>query len=176
MATLNNVNLDKLRTTVEKAKEKLSILKKVNKVEGEWLLVGRGGPQFKAMIRTEKGEITLEADQPSFLGGSGTAPGPMIYCLYGVTSCFAATFATIAAEKGVELEKLKITAESHVDLSRSMGLSDNPVVDRVTFKVLCEAKAGKEVIQEIKKLAQERCPAVYCLTKPIPLRVELVEE
>lgn len=175
MAMLNNVNLDKLKATVEKAKAGLGTLKKVNKVEGEWLF-GEGRPQFRAAVKTEKGKIALEADQPSFLGGGGSAPGPMIYCLYGVASCFAATFATIAAKEGIELTKLKIIAESHVDLSRSMGLSDNPTVEGVTFKVLCEAKAGKEKIEEIKRLAQERCPAVYCLTTPIPLQVELMEE
>ena len=169
---VNRVDLENLKATVEKAKKDPSAVKKVNKVEGEWLL-DEDGPQFRARIKTEEGEFVLEADQPSFLGGGGSAPGPMIYCLFGVTSCFAATFATIAAEKGVELRKLSITAESHVDLSRSMGLSDNPVVDRVIFRVLCEADGSEKEIEKIKKLAQERCPAVYCLTTPIPLEVEL---
>jgi uncharacterized OsmC-like protein len=40
--------------------------------------------------------------------------------------------------------------------------------------VLCETNAGNEKIEEIKKLAQERCPAVYCLTTPIPLKVVLI--
>lgn len=172
---INKVNIAKLKATVEKGKKDLNTLKKVNRVEGEWLLEEEG-PQFRAIIKTEKGKIPLEADQPSFLGGGGSAPGPMIYCLYGVTSCFAATFATIAAEKGVKLKKLKVTAESHVDLSRSMGLSDNPVVDKVIFNVECEANATKEAVQEIKELAQERCPAVYCLTNPIPLEVKLQED
>jgi uncharacterized OsmC-like protein len=171
---LNRVDLEKLRATVEKARKDPDAVKKVNKVEGEWVLE-EDGPQFRASVKTERGEFVLEADQPSFLGGTGSVPGPMIYCLYGVTSCFAATFATIAAEKGVGLKKLRITAESHVDLSRSMGLSDNPVVDRVIFKVECEAPGSEKEIEEIKKLAQERCPAVYCLTTPIPLKVELVK-
>ncbi len=171
---MNNVDLGKIKATVEKAEADPSTLKKVNMIEGDWLL-GEGGPQFRAEVQIETGKVALEADQPGFLGGSGSAPGPMIYCLYGVASCFAATFATIAAKEGIELTKLKVIAESHVDLSQSMGLSDNPTVDKVTFKVLCEAKAGKEKIEELKKLAQERCPAVYCLTTPIPLRVELIE-
>lgn len=175
MSMLNNVNLDKIMATLEKAKADLSTLKKVNIVEGEWLF-REGGPQFRAEVKIEGRKAVLEADQPSFLGGSGSAPGPMIHCLYGVASCFAATFATIAAKEGVELTKLKIVAESHVDLSRSLGVSDNPTVDKVIFKVLCEATAGKEKIEEIKRLAQERCPAVYCLTTPIPLQVELAEE
>jgi uncharacterized OsmC-like protein len=175
MPTLNNVNLDKLKATIDKAKTDLGVLKKVNRVEGEWLL-GEGGPQFRAIVHTEKGKILLEADQPGFLGGSGSAPGPMIYCLYGVASCFAATFATIAAKEGVELRKLKITAESHVDLSRSLGLSENPTVEKVVFRVLCDADAPRKKLEDIKKLARERCPAAYCLTTPIPLQVELVEE
>ena len=171
---LNRVNLSNLKETVGKAKKDPNVLKKVNRIEGEWLLK-EDGPQFRAIVKTEKGEYSLEADQPSFLGGGGTAPGPMIYCLYGVTSCFAATFASIAAEKGVELKKLRVTAESYVDLSRSMGLTDNPVVDQVVFKVQCETKDIAD-IEEIKRLAMERCPAVYCLTKPISLQIKLMEE
>lgn len=171
---MNRVNMDNLNSTIEKAKKNPDVLRKVNRIEGEWLLEGEG-PQFRAVIKTEKGDYTLEADQPSFLGGKGTAPGPMIYCLYGVTSCFAATFASIAAEKDVELKKLKVIAESYVDLSRSMGLTDNPVVDQVVFKVQCETKDSADV-DEIKRLAMERCPAVYCLTNPIQLQVKLIEE
>jgi len=40
-------------------------LKKVNRIEGEWLLEEEG-PQFRAKVKTEKGEYSLEADQPSF--------------------------------------------------------------------------------------------------------------
>lgn len=57
---------------------------------------------------------------------------------------------TCKISERIELTKLRITAESHVDLSQSLGLSHNPTVDRVSFKVHCKAKTGRERIEEIK--------------------------
>lgn len=167
----NNVDLDKLNNTVNEVKKDLSKAKKVNKIEGDWN-VGKGS-QFRAVVQFEGGKVTLEADQPSFLGGGGTQPGPMIYCLYGSASCYAATFATMAAMQGITLKKLKIVAESAIDFSRVFGLSNNPIAEKVKFTLFVDSDAPASKIRELEGLSKERCPAVYCLTNPIPLETEL---
>jgi len=168
---INNVNIDKLQNTITELKKDISKAKKVNKIEGEWNL-GEGS-QFKATVQFENGKAILEVDQPSFLGGGGTQPGPMIYCLYGSASCYAATFATMAAMEGIKLKKLKITAESSVDFSKVLGLSNNPIAEKVKFILHVESDAPAEKIKKLEDLARERCPAVYCLTNPILLETEL---
>lgn len=167
----NNINVEGINATVEKIKKDPSAAKKVNRMEGEWN-TGEG-PQFSATVTFEKGRATIEADQPSFLGGGGSRPGPMIYCLYGSASCYAATFATMAALEGVEIRKLTITAESSMDLSKVFGLSDNPIAEKVRFILQVDSPAPAEKIREIEALSKERCPAVYCLTNPIALETEL---
>lgn len=109
-------------------------------------------------MTTEKGRFLIESDQPDVFGGGGTRPSPMQYCLYGVASCYATTFAGIAAEKGIKLKCLKVVAEANMDLSRPLRLSDNPVVEQV------------------KNLAEKRCPAVFCPTNPIKLSVEVAKQ
>ncbi len=69
-----------------------------------------GQPRFSARVTFEGDEMTLEADQPTGQGGGGSRPGPMLYCLYGLASCYAATFATVAAMMGVELKALRFVA------------------------------------------------------------------
>mgnify|MGYP001570752509 CR=1 FL=1 len=167
----NNVNLEKLYVTIAEVKKDLSKAKKVTKIEGEWN-VGEGS-QFKATVQLENGKMTLEADQPSFLGGGGTQPGPMIYCLYGSASCYVATFATMAAMEGVALKKLSVTAESNLDFSKVFGLSENPIAGKVKFTLYVESDAPAAKIKELEELSKQRCPAVYCLTNPIPLETEL---
>jgi len=167
----NNVNLEKLYVTIAEVKKDLSKAKKVTKVEGEWN-VGEGS-QFKATVQFENGKVTLEADQPSFLGGGGTQPGPMIYCLYGSASCYVATFATMAAMEGVTLKKLSVTAESNLDFSKVFGLTENPIAGKVKFTLHVESDAPAAKIKELEELSKQRCPAVYCLTNPIPLETEL---
>jgi uncharacterized OsmC-like protein len=148
MTVINNVNLESLKKTEEKFKKDPSLAKKINRIEGEWILDSKTGPQFRAEIFIEKGTAILEANQPTSLGGGGTRAGPMHYCLYGVAACFAATFATIAASESVVLKRLKVKAEANMDLSRSFGLSENPVVSKVDFKVDVDSDASEEKIKE----------------------------
>ncbi|MBI5344222.1 MAG: OsmC family peroxiredoxin, partial [Deltaproteobacteria bacterium] len=105
---LNNINVDRVNGTALEFKNNIAKAKKVNKVEGEWNL--NQGAQFRAVVMFENGKVTLEADQPTFLGGGGTQPGPMIYCLYGSAACYVATFATLCALEGVQLKKLRVVA------------------------------------------------------------------
>ncbi len=168
---LNNINTEKLEATVKEVQKDLSRAKKVNRVEGDWNL-GQGS-QFRATVQFEGGKMTVEADQPSFLGGGGTQPGPMIYCLYGSASCYAATFATMAAMEGIKLKKLRILAESAIDFSKVFGLSNNPIAEKVKFTLYVESDAPADKLRKLEELSRQRCPAVYCLTNPIPLETEL---
>ncbi|MBI5197465.1 MAG: OsmC family protein [Nitrospirae bacterium] len=168
---INNVNVTRLEQIVGEVQKDLSKAKRVNRIEGRWN--SGEGPQFSAEVQYENGKITLEADQPSFLGGGGTRPGPVIYCLYGLASCYAATFATMAAMEKVTIRRLKVTAENNIDFSRVFGLSENPVVDEVRITLHVDADAPREKVAQIEKLAYERCPAVYCLTQPIRLTTHL---
>lgn len=168
---INNVDVDKVNATVDNVKKDLTVAKKLNKIEGDWN-VGQGS-QFRATVQFEGGKATLEADQPSFLGGGGTQPGPMIYCLYGSASCYAATFATMAAMSGITLRKLKVVAESSLDFSKVFGLSNNPITEKVKFTLFVESDAPAAKLRELEELSKERCPAVFCLTNPIPLETDL---
>jgi len=168
---LNNVDVDKLKAIAEDVAKYLTKAQKTTKIEGDWN-TGEGS-QFRATVKYENGQMTLESDQPSFLGGGGTMPGPMVYCLYGSASCYAATFATMAAMEGVKLESFKLYAESSLDFSKVLGLSENPIATGVKFTIEVSSDASDDKIREIEELSKQRCPAVYCLTNPIPLETDL---
>ncbi len=168
------VELKKLRDTIEHVKKNPDEAKRVTKIEGTWNIDEGGGPQFEAEIAFEKGKMNFEMTQPTFLGGSGTMPGPMHYCLFGLASCYAATFATVAAMEDFSLDGLKIVAENRIDFSRILGLSDNPPIEGVKITAVVKSNAPESEIRRIEKLAKERCPVVFCLTNPIKLETELV--
>ena len=168
---INNINLDKAGAFVEEVKADKSKAIKVKRVEGAWSFKG-GEPQFASTLEHANGSTIVEADAPPFMGGSGLKPDPVQYCLFGLAACFAQTFASIAAENGIELKKLKVTAENKVNLSRALGLSNEPIVEGV--KLIVEfSNADKDKLKEIGQLAKERCPGVYCLTNPIKLDMEM---
>ena len=169
---INNINLDKSKAFVEEVKADKSKAIKTKKVEGSWNFE-EGKPQFASTLEHPNGVTVIEADGPPFMGGSGIKPDPVQYCLFGLAACFAQTFASIAAEKGIELDKLKVAAENKVNLSKALGLGNEAIVEKVKLSVEVLSGVDKSKLKEIEELAKQRCPGVYCLTNPIKLDIEM---
>lgn len=169
---VNNVDVEKVGAFVEEVKKDDSKAVKVKRVEGEWNFED-GMPQFKAGLKHGEGVSVIEADGPPFLGGGGLKPDPVQYCLFGLAACFAQTYASIAVEKGIKLGKLKVAAENKVNLSKALGLSDEPIVEEVKLSVEVSSDAGQDETDEVLESARERCPGVYCLTNPIKLDIDV---
>ena len=167
---INNVNLEKAGAFVEEVKQDKNKALKVKRVEGTWNLES-GKVQFTSTLEHPNGRTIVEADGPPFMGGSGIKPDPVQYCLFGLAACYAQTFASIAAEKGIKLKHLKVAAENKVNLSKALGLSNEPIVEKVVLEINASASKG-ENLDEVKKLAEQRCPGVYCLTNAIKLEVK----
>lgn len=169
---MNHVNMESLTKLMEAIKGDSANAKITPKVTGKWIFE-EGQPQFRSEVEIEGGTFTVDADMPTSLGGWGSAPGPLHYCLYGLASCYAFTFAALAAMEGVALRKLEVETEGHIDVSKVFGLSDDPIVEEVRWRVVVDSDADDQTIERLKKLAQERCPAVYCLMNPIKLTIDV---
>ena len=171
----NNVSLENLEKTLTAFRADPGKARKTNRVEGVWNLEA-GHPQFTARVAFEGGEMTLEADQPTGQGGGGSRPGPMHYCLFGLASCYTATFATTAAVMGVELKKLEVTVESDVNFAPVFGLSEEPTIEGVRITLSVESEAPQEQVEEVERLAAQRCPGVFCMANAIPFETRLEYE
>lgn len=169
---MKNVNMEEINKFVDEAKINKQVLKKSMSVVVEWNM-DESKPQVFSKVEFAKGSMNLESDQAPFMGGIGRAPNPIQYCLFGMASCFAATFASIAAEKGLEVDFFNVTAENNVNLSQTLGLSNEPIVEQVRLTVEIKSKADRKIIEEVQNLALKRCPGIYCLRKSIPLETVL---
>lgn len=145
--------------------------KKNKKITGSWVFE-EGKPQFASDIDFNKGRVALNCELPPFAGGYGTSPDTIQYCLYGLAACFAVTFAASATKEGIKLTKLEVTAENWMDLRKQMGISGDNIIERVKFTVHASG-APREALMKILKLAEERCPGSECVTRSIPLEVEI---
>ncbi len=172
---LNNINTDAAGKFMEEARNDPQIAKKSKRVEGEWLF-DEGKPQFKATLAFKEGERVVESDFAPFMGGKGLAPDPIQYCLYGMAACYAGTFVSLATMEGIALRGLKISVENKVDLTRTLGLSSNPIVEGVEVTLTVASDVQRERLEQIEALARDRCPGVYCLINPIQLTTRLVTE
>ena len=115
----------------------------------------------------------MESDQPKNLGGGGTRPGPLHYCFFGLVSCYTATFAAMAAMEGIELKTLTARLEGNLNFSRVFGLSREPIMEEIHITLQVKSDAPREKLEEVEKLASERCPAVFALTEKVRLNTAL---
>jgi len=176
LKTLNHVDLEKIETNVNEIRVNPAKAKKTNRIEGDWNCTGSSGPQFKAELQLETGKFTLESDSPSCLVGNGTRPGPLHYCVFGLTSCFASTFMTLAAMEGIVVEAAHFAGECNIDFSKTLGLSENPIIEKAKFNVSIKTSADVNVLKRLLKLAEERCPGMFSLTNKIEVKTELNKE
>lgn len=162
MKRINNVDTDNIRNFADQIKADPSKARKTQVIEGEWV-TEEGSVQFRSHIKFEGGEVVFEADSPTFMGGTGTLPGPMQYCFFGLASCYTGIFATIASLMGVKIKSLKTRVEADINFSQVFGIEEKPIMEevRVTLHVISDSPAEK--IKEIEELAIKRCPAVYTL-------------
>jgi len=165
---LNNVDLDKIGQTVAAGKKDRATLKKPVKLHGEWNLDPAKEYQFRTELSYEKGNQVIEIDSPSFMGGSGRRLGPMAYCVVGITSCFIATFVNVAAVQGIKLTKLAVDAECSINFAKSFDVADEPITEWISVQIDAQSdNADKQRLQEIVKMAEKRCPAMYSMTHVI---------
>ncbi|MFZ0405056.1 MAG: OsmC family protein [Nitrososphaeraceae archaeon] len=165
---INNVDLDKITQTRFNGRKDKSTLKKPVKLQGEWNLNPFSGYQFRTELSFEKGKQAIEIDSPSFLGGNGNKLGPMAYCVAGISSCFIATFATVAASQGVRLTKLNTTVECGINFAKTFDVADEPITEGITFRINAESdNADKSELRRLLKMAEERCPAMYSMSHAI---------
>jgi uncharacterized OsmC-like protein len=132
---INNIDLDKIQSTIVSGQNNKQTLKKPVKLEGEWNFDVQKGYQFKTELAYEKGKQVIEIDSPSFLGGNGSRLGPMGYCVAGITSCFITTFMTILSKQDIQLEKLRIKAECDINFAKTFDISDEPITEGINFEI-----------------------------------------
>jgi uncharacterized OsmC-like protein len=172
MDRLNNVDVDGIERFADGIRRDPSGARRTQVIEGEWLLE-EGGAQFRSTVRYEGGETVFLSDNPTFMGGGGSLPGPMHYCFYGLASCYTGIFASAASLLGIRLSRLSARVEADVDFSRVFGTGDDPIMEEVRVKLAVESDAPEEKIREAEEMALRRCPVVYTLRNPVRLMPSL---
>lgn len=174
---INNTNLEKIQKTVESGQKDKQFLKKPVKLQGEWNFDIQKGYQFKTELSYEQGKQIIEIDSPSFLGGNGSRLGPMGYCVAGITSCFIATFVSIVSSQGIRLEKLNVNAECNINFAKTFDIADEPITEGINFEIDVKTSGNETVdkqrLQELVKMAEERCPAIYSMSHVINVNAKI---
>jgi len=98
----------------------------------------------------------------------------MAYCVAGITSCFIATFASVAASQGVKLTKLIVNTDCMINFAKTFDIADEPITEGINFEIAAESEnADKQKLQELIKMAEERCPAMYSMSHEIKVNAQI---
>ncbi|MGA9154484.1 MAG: OsmC family protein [Candidatus Nitrosopolaris sp.] len=171
---INNTDLDKISQTLANGKRDKESLRKPVRLKGEWNLDPTKGYQFRTELSFEKGKGIIEIDSPSFLGGNGNRLGPMAYCVAGITSCFIATFTSVAATQGINLTKPNVNTECMINFAKTFDVADEPITEGISFEIDAESNnADRQKLQEVVKMAEERCPAMYSMSHVIKVNAQI---
>src|SRR5437667_10202470 len=107
-------------------------------------------------------------------GWNGNRLGPMAYCVAGITSCFIATFTSVAATQGIRLTKLNVNTECIINFAKTFDIADEPITEGINFEIAAEShNADKQKLQELVKMAEERCPAMYSMSHEIKVNAQI---
>lgn len=169
---MHNVNVEAVERAAGQVEADPSSGRQPVELSGEWQ-VAEGAAQFRATIPYPSGEVEFTCDFPPSLGGSGAAPNPLVYCLWGGIACYAMTYALEAAREGVELRALRGTITTEVDQSRALGVSDRAPVEQIVWELDVAADASAELLERLRTRADDRCPGAYCMRNSIPLVTRL---
>ena len=79
----------------------------------------------------------------------------------------------MASMMGIRLKRLTARLDGDLNFSRVFGLSKEPVMEKISIVLQVSSDASLEKLEEVEKLAYERCPAVFALTEQVKLNTTL---
>jgi uncharacterized OsmC-like protein len=98
----------------------------------------------------------------------------MAYCLAGITSCFTATFVSVAATKDIRLSKLNVNTECIINFAKTFDIADEPITEGINFEIEAQSdNADKQQLQQLVKAAEERCPAMYSMKHEVKVNASI---
>ena len=123
------------------------------------------------------GGVSVVTDMPASIGGTETAPSPGWLMRAALANCDATLVALRAAQLGIALTRLEVTAESESDHRGILGLDDavpaGPLGVRVTVRMAADGVSDAQ-LRELVRWAEEHSPVGDALRRAVPLNVDVV--
>ncbi|MEX0347177.1 MAG: OsmC family protein [Rhizobiaceae bacterium] len=120
-------------------------------------------------------EFTVDADHPEVFAANDMAPTPVEIVLSALASCLTAGVASVAQNRGIQLNSVTAMVEGDMDLQGILGI-DSDVRNgfsaiRVTFNI--DADASEDDIKALVAQSQKRSAVFDIITNPTNVFVEV---
>ena len=120
-----------------------------------------------------KSTFSYDADHPEVFAAEDQAPTPVEFLLVGLSSCLTAGVASVAQNRGIQLNSVKATVEGDMNILGILG-ADPEVRNgynniRVSFEI--DADADADEIAALVAQSQKRSAVFDVLTRPTNISV-----
>jgi len=119
----------------------------------------------------------LVTDMPGAVGGEASAPTPGWLIRAAWASCAATAIAMRAAELGISLTRLDVTAESESDMRGLLGVENGiaPGPERARLHVRIAAEGtDAERLHDLVAYADRHSPVGDALRRAVPIELDIV--
>jgi uncharacterized OsmC-like protein len=117
--------------------------------------------------------FSVEADHPQVFASEDNGPTPPEIVLAALASCLTAGIATVATQRGVQLNSVSATVEAGMDLQGILGI-DGDVrngFDSINVTYTIDADAPSEDIEAIVAQSQKRSAVFDIVANPTTVNV-----
>jgi len=125
--------------------------------------------------QTHREEFTFDADHPHIFASEDHGITPVEYILVGLASCLTAGIASVAENRGIQLNSVTSSVEADMDLQGILGI-DSDVrngFSNVTVHFKIDADASEEDIAAIVAQSQKRSAVFDIVTNPTNVTVKV---
>ena len=174
---VNGINTDRIIELATNMTQDENFGKFRFRVDNQWISGSRSCTSIKDFYaggdeRTERAQpLTVEADQPVYLGGQNSAPNAVEHYLNSLTSCLSTTLVAHASVQGIPLEELEISAEGQMDARGFFGVSDD--VNRGYTSINVDIKAKGSTDEETLRELASYSPVYEMVSRGIPVELNI---
>jgi len=128
-------------------------------------------------LRVKARDFEFIVDEPPSLGGGDLGPNPVEYVLGSLLGCLNVVVHLVAKEHGVVLDTFEAKAVGNLDPMKFMGKSDaaRAGYQDITVEISVSGDATQEVLDQIARESEARCPVSDNLANATPVKISMVK-
>jgi uncharacterized OsmC-like protein len=176
-SSVNGVDVDRLKSTVEAMKAVPGLAKFTFRVNNRWMKGALNrttiGDFHGAGAENHRDGFVIDNAQPVLVAGGDEAPNPVEYLLHALVGCLTTTLVYHASTQGVRIQAVESQVEGLLDMRSFLGVREDLPGGfegvNVRFQVKADCSAAE--LAHLMDVARRRSPVANFVLRAVPTSV-----